>query len=106
MTHRLPVLVHTPAHSQVAGPLTYRSELALAAGTLVRVPLGQRELLGVVWDAQPDLAASTFGPEKLRPIAGTLDGIAPLTPAWRQLVTFAANYYQRSAGEVALAALP
>lgn len=106
MSHSLPVLVHTPAHSQVAGPLTYLSEQVLPAGTLVRVPLGQRELLGVVWDAPADAAPDHLDPEKLRPIAGRLDGIAPLTPAWRQLVSFAANYYQRSAGEVALAALP
>jgi len=106
MTHLLQVLVHTPAHSQVAGPLTYRSELALPAGSLVRVPLGKRELLGVVWDSPTAPAANTFDLEKLRPIAGTLDGIAPLTPAWRELVTFAAHYYQRSLGEVALAALP
>ena len=106
MTLRLPVLVHTPAHSQMGGPLTYLSEQALAAGTLVRVPLGKRELLGVVWDSPTDPASSTLDPEKLRPLVGTLDGIAPLTFAWRQLVTFAAIYYQRSAGEVALAALP
>jgi primosomal protein N' (replication factor Y) len=106
MSHCVPVLVHTPAHSQVAGPLTYLSEQPLAAGTLVRVPLGKRELLGVVWDSSSDAAPGSFDPNKLRPIAGTLDGIAPLTPAWRQLVSFAAHYYQRSAGEVALAALP
>ena len=106
MTLRLPVLVHTPAHSQMAGPLTYLSAQALAAGTLVRVPLGKRELLGVVWDSPTDPASSTLDPEKLRPLVGTLDGIAPLTLAWRQLVMFAASYYQRSVGEVALAALP
>ena len=102
MTHLLSVLVHTPAHSQVDGPLTYRSELALSPGTLVRVPLGKREILGVVWDAPSGDAPSTVAPEKLRAIAGVLDGIDPLTPAWRQLLTFAASYYQRSAGEVAL----
>ena len=110
MTHWLSVLVHTPAHSQVSGPLTYRSEVFLAAGTLVRVPLGKREMLGVVWDVQsepgPGTVDAQIAPEKLRPIAGILDGIAPLAPTWRQLVTFAANYYQRSLGEVALAALP
>ncbi|MBT9505239.1 primosomal protein N' [Rhodoferax sp.] len=105
MTHLLSVLVHTPAHSQVDGPLTYRSELALSPGVLVRVPLGKREILGVVWDA-PECVASVLDPGKLRPIAGALDGIAPLSLAWRQLLTFAASYYQRSAGEVALAALP
>jgi primosomal protein N' (replication factor Y) len=35
-----------------------------------------------------------------------LGGVAPLSAHWRQLVTFAASYYQRSSGEVALAALP
>ncbi|WP_394756502.1 primosomal protein N' [Rhodoferax sp.] len=106
MSHQLAVLVHTPVHSAVVGPLTYVSELPLTAGTLVRVPLGQRELLGVVWDAPLALAPTPLDPQKLRPIASALDGIAPLSARWRQLVTFAANYYQRSVGEVALAALP
>ena len=110
MSHLLPVVVHTPAHSQLSGPLTYRSELALTPGSLVRVPLGKRELLGVVWDAptvhDADNADTEIHPDKLRALAGTLDGIAPLSPAWRQLVSFTAHYYQRSLGEVALAALP
>jgi primosomal protein N' (replication factor Y) len=42
----------------------------------------------------------------LRPIAEVLDGVAPLSPEWQQLVAFAAAYYQRALGEVALAALP
>ena len=108
MSHTLQICVHLPAHSQVTEALTYLSEQPLAPGTLVRVPLGKRELLGVVWGAlaPADLDAASIDPARLRPVAGTLDGIAPLTPAWRQLVTFAASYYQRSAGEVALAALP
>ena len=105
MTHRLSVLVQTPAHSPVAGPLTYLSEQSLALGTLVRVPFGKRETLGVVWAATPgtDLGVTA---DKLRSIAGVLDAIAPLSTHWQQLVAFAAGYYQRSAGEVALAALP
>ncbi len=107
MKHQLSVLVHTPAHSQVAKPLSYWSEQSLAPGTLVRVPLGKRELLGLVWDT-PDEAEALDAPEadKIRPLAGVLDGITPLNAAWRQLVTFSAGYYQRSVGEVALAALP
>ena len=108
--NRLPVLVHTPAHSQLAGPLTYQSERLPPAGTLVRVPLGRRELLGIVWDQENTAGALSadhgLSPDKLRPIAGELEGIEPLTAAWRQLVTFTASYYQRSLGEVALAALP
>jgi primosomal protein N' (replication factor Y) len=104
MPQQLPVLVQTPAHSQVGGTLSYLSEPALAPGTLVRVPLGRRETLGIVWDA----AAQELAPvdaSRLRPIAAALDALPPLTPAWRQLVAFAAGYYQRTAGEIALAAL-
>ena len=103
MTHWPSVLVQTPAHSQLAGPLSYRSEAALQPGSLVRVPLGRREMLGIVWTP---LAAAAYDPDKTRSIAGVLAGLAPLSDAWRQLVEFAAGYYQRSLGEVALAALP
>ncbi len=105
MTQLLPILVQTPAHSQVAGTLSYLSEQALPPGTLVRVPLGRRETLGIVWQGDPQAAAG-IDPSRLRPVSSVLDALAPLTPAWRQLVDFAAAYYQRAAGEVALAALP
>ncbi len=105
MNHRLPVLVQTPAHSQVAGPLTYLCEQILLPGTLVRVPFGKRETLGLVWTAAPG-GGVAIDADKLRPIAGVLDAIAPLSTHWQQLVAFAAAYYQRGAGEVALAALP
>ncbi len=99
------VVVPTPAHSALSGPLSYTSELPLAAGALVRVPLGRREVCGVVWDEDVQAAPGPAA-EALRPVSAPLDGLPPLPPAWRQLVTFAANYYQRSLGEVALAALP
>ena len=106
MTHLLSVLVQTPAHSPVAGPLTYESELLLPPGSLVRVPFGKRETLGVVWDTPTDADAPAMDPGKLRAVAGALEGITPLTATWRQLAGFAADYYQRALGEVALAALP
>ena len=105
MSHRVSIVVQTPAHSAVAGPLTYSSERELAPGSLVRVPLGTRETLGVVWDAAPPEVAVAHAGE-LRAVAAVLDGIAPLSAAWRRLVQFAAGYYQRAVGEVALAALP
>ncbi|MBP8184210.1 MAG: DEAD/DEAH box helicase family protein, partial [Rhodoferax sp.] len=106
MTHWVCVLVQTPAHAKLGSVLSYRSESALPPGTLVRVPLGKRETLGIVWDAQSAHATGEFDPEKIRSVVGMLDGIAPLGSTWQQLVTFAAQYYQRSLGEVALAALP
>ncbi|MBX9816968.1 MAG: primosomal protein N', partial [Burkholderiaceae bacterium] len=102
----LPVLVNTPAHAALGPVLTYQSEQPLPAGTLVRVPLGSRETLGVVWDKGGAEATGEFDPTKVRAIAGALEGIAPLSAQWQQLLTFTASYYQRSAGEVALAALP
>jgi primosomal protein N' (replication factor Y) len=105
MSHEVAVVVPTPAHSSLGGPLTYRSEFPLAAGTLVRVPLGRREVLGVVWGAI-DAADPGRRTEDIKPVAGVLAGIAPLGARWRDLVSFAANYYQRGLGEVALAALP
>nr|WP_315236444.1 primosomal protein N' [uncultured Albidiferax sp.] len=101
MLHRLSVVVQTPAHSAIAGPLTYDSPQPLPPGSLVRVPLGKRETLGVVWDVEPQ--DSTF---EIRAIGDALHGLAPLNAAWRGLVQFAAQYYQRAVGEVALAALP
>ena len=49
------VVVPTPAHRALAETLSYHSPQALEPGTLVRVPLGSRDVPGVVWScpAQP-----------------------------------------------------
>jgi primosomal protein N' (replication factor Y) len=104
MSHWLDIVVATPAHSSVAGPLTYASESPLAPGQLVRVPLGRREVLGVVW-AERD-GADHLGAGQAKSVAAVLDGVDPLSGGWRELIGFTASYYQRSLGEVALAALP
>jgi primosomal protein N' (replication factor Y) len=105
MTQQLAIVVPMPVYSTARGPLTYRSEFPLPPGTLVRVPLGRREVLGVVWDSLARVEPARLELED-KLIVGALEGIAPLPAPWRQLVTFSANYYQRSLGEVALAALP
>lgn len=104
MSYWLQVAVAAPAHSSIAGPLTYQSELPLAVGALVRVPLGKREVLGVVWEVLPD--SGVLLEMQTRHVAGVLEGLPPLSATWRKLVQFTAGYYQRSLGEVALAALP
>lgn len=106
MTHRVAVVVPTPAHSSLVEPLSYRSELPLAAGCLVRVPLGRREVAGVVWEPAAAAGAPDASGFEERSVAARLDDLPPLSRGWRQLVTFSAQYYQRSLGEVALAALP
>jgi primosomal protein N' (replication factor Y) len=104
MVHLIQVLIQTPAYSRIGTALTYQSVQPLAPGTLVRVPLGKRETLGVVWD--PDPSAALPDGDKLRAVTAALDELPPLSDDWRRLVAFAATYYQRAAGEVALAALP
>jgi primosomal protein N' (replication factor Y) len=101
----LDVAVSAPAHSQVGGLLTYVTELPVTEGQLVRVPFGNREVLGVVWGVHAT-APENLGSHALRQVLAVLEGIAPLSAHWRQLVQFTAQYYQRSLGEVAMAALP
>ena len=111
MTLWLDIAVQTPAHSQIGGLLTYRHvrqsrETGMPTeGALVRVPLGSRSLLGVIW-AIHDSPPADLRADSVRDIEGLLEGIAPLPAVWRQMVQFAAQYYQRSVGEVAMAALP
>ncbi len=100
----LAVAVETPRHSAVGGLLDYLGEPSLAPGTLVRVPLGKREVAGIVWDRDPD--AEPAPAETLRPLGAALDALPPLPADWRALVAFAAGYYQRGLGELALAVLP
>jgi len=91
-------------HSTVGGPLSYTHPSPLPPGTLVRVRLGTRPLLGVVWEAPQD-AEPVPAHVQLR----ALDAVLPLPPldtTWLRLVAFAARYYQRSLGEIAMAGLP
>jgi primosomal protein N' (replication factor Y) len=104
MSFWLDIVVAAPAHSGIAGPLTYESESALSPGQLVRVPLGRREVLGVVWAERADAGELTVAQRKS--VAGVLESIEPLSANWRSLIGFTASYYQRGLGEVALAALP
>ena len=102
-TARCVVAVETPQHASLGGLLDYLCEQPLAPGTLLRVPLGRREVPGIVWDAAPDSAATDA---QLRPVTEALHALPPLGDAWRRLVEFAAAYYQRGVGELALAVLP
>ncbi|MES2956793.1 MAG: primosomal protein N' [Pseudomonadota bacterium] len=99
----LGIAVETPQHAGLASCLDYSSEQALAPGTLVRVPLGKRDVPGIVWQAG---AGPTSAGVELRAVRQALTALPPLSDAWRQLVAFAAGYYQRGLGELALAVLP
>ncbi len=99
----LSVAVEAPRHASLGSLLDYTSEQPLPPGTLVRVPLGRRDVPGLVWDAAASSAPLTT---ELRSIGAVLDALPPLAADWRGLIDFAAAYYQRSVGELALAVLP
>ncbi len=101
------VVLPTPAHGRLPEVLSYCHSAALPPGTLVRVPLGARDLLGVVWATEEGArdGAGELGLVALKPITAVLD-VPPLGKAWVDLIRFAAGYYQRFAGELAMAALP
>ncbi|MFZ4552376.1 MAG: replication restart helicase PriA [Aquabacterium sp.] len=105
--HRIGVVVEAPQHSGLWGALDYLSDQPLPPGTLVRVPLGRRIVTGVVWLGHDEVASEPDWPlDQLKPVAEVLTGLPPLPAHWRQVVKFAAAYYQRSVGEMALMVLP
>ena len=92
-----------PRYSAVGGLLDYASEHTLLLGTLVRAPLGRRDVPGIVWQRGAEGAPPVAG---LRSLTAVLSSLPPLADDWRELIDFAAAYYQRGVGELALAVLP
>ncbi len=64
-------------------------ELALAPGDFVRVPLGSRELLGVVWETGRD--SGEIPPERLKPVAALCE-VPPLPGVQRRFIEWLADY--------------
>src|SRR5690606_38600156 len=80
----------------VAHPYTYRAPANVKPGDIVSVPLGTREVVGVVWD---DPADATIGHNRLRPIAGVF-AAPPLSSEIRSFVDWVADYTLTSRGMV------
>jgi primosomal protein N' (replication factor Y) len=73
------------------------------AGQLVLVPFARREVVGLIVEVRghTDVPA-----EKLKDALAVRSQLAPLSDRWIALAGFAADYYQRPLGEVALPGLP
>lgn len=72
-------------------------------GQLVLVPFGRQEMTGII----VDIVKTTMVPaDKLRDVIAVRSALPALNAEWLALTKFAAEYYQRSLGEVALPALP
>ena len=80
------------------GPYDYAvpEDLVLAAGDFVRVPLGPRIEIGVVWDDPPD---PDFDPARLKPVRGKLQAPAMRAPL-RRLIDWVARYTLSPPGNV------
>ncbi|GAB6080894.1 primosomal protein N' [Hydrogenophilus hirschii] len=72
-------------------------------GQLVRVPLGRRRVLGVVWACDPE---PEVPPERLKPIAEWWDDWPPLDPVLLDQIAFASDYYLNPLGEYLAFVLP
>jgi primosomal protein N' (replication factor Y) len=72
-------------------------------GQFALVPFGRREVMGLI----VDIADSTeLPPEKLKTALAVRSQLAPLSMQWMDLCRFAAAYYQRPLGEVAVPGVP
>jgi primosomal protein N' (replication factor Y) (superfamily II helicase) len=83
-----------------AGPAGH---CAIVAGTRVRVPFGQRRLIGV---AMETAASSELPDERLKPVLERLDPQPIFDAATLALLGWAADYYHHPVGEVLATALP
>jgi primosomal protein N' (replication factor Y) len=72
-------------------------------GQLALVPFGRREVMGLIVAVKDD---SDVDANKLRDVIAIRSQLGPLSPAWIALCRFAADYYQRPLGEVALPCVP
>lgn len=81
----------------------YRGDMPAAPGMLVQVPFGRRSVVGLVCEVttHTDVPAA-----KLKAVDAVCTELPPLSRHWLELAAFAADYYQRGLGEVALPALP
>jgi primosomal protein N' (replication factor Y) (superfamily II helicase) len=76
------------------GPLDYRVPhgMTVEPGSIVVAPLGPRQLLGVVWEADRMPSDAEVGDNRLRNLLGLI-GVPPLAAPLRRLVEWTANYY-------------
>ncbi len=89
-----PVLVPMPAER----PYTYAvpADMRVVPGAIVRVPLGPRQVAGIVWDGSVEKVDS----RKLRPIEQVFD-CPPIDRAMRRFVDWIAQYTLSPPGMVA-----
>ncbi|MES3108976.1 primosomal protein N' [Sphingomonas aurantiaca] len=97
MSSRARVLILNAA----LGPLDYRvpAGMTVGPGSIVVAPLGPRQLLGVVWEAERMPSEAEVGDNRLRNLLAVAD-VPPLGAPLRRLVEWTADYYLAPAASV------
>ncbi|MES3083006.1 primosomal protein N' [Sphingomonas faeni] len=97
MSSRARVLILNAA----LGPLDYRvpAGMEVGPGSIVVAPLGPRQLLGVVWEAERMPSDAEVGDNRLRNLLAVAD-VPPLGAPLRRLVEWTADYYLAPAASV------
>ncbi|MFZ6735089.1 primosomal protein N' [Undibacterium sp. Ji42W] len=72
-------------------------------GQLVALPFGRQEVVGLIMDV---VTETDVPPAKLRDVIAVRHELPAMNKEWLALCQFAAEYYQRPIGEVAIPALP
>ncbi|HEY1889677.1 MAG TPA: primosomal protein N' [Steroidobacteraceae bacterium] len=97
------VALPTPLRRLFDYRASHDGDYAIAVGTRVRVPFGQRHLIGV---AMETAASSDLPDERLKSVLESLDAQPIFDSATLGLLGWAAEYYHHPVGEVLAAALP
>jgi len=99
----LQIALDTPLNSVFDYGWSYEDGAAPQVGQLALVSFGRREAMGIIVAIKDE---TDVPPDKLKNALAVRSQLAPLSLEWLALAGFAADYYQRPLGEVALPGLP
>lgn len=99
----LEIALDTPLNSVFDYGWPHEEGALPLVGQLALVSFGRREVMGLIVAVKHE---TDVPPEKLKDALAVRSQLAPLSKEWLALAGFAADYYQRPLGEVALPGLP
>jgi len=99
----LEIALDTPLNSVFDYGWPHEEGALPLVGQLALVSFGRREVMGLIVAIKRE---TDVPPEKLKDALAVRSQLAPLSKEWLALAGFAADYYQRPLGEVALPGLP
>lgn len=99
----LQIALDTPLNSVFDYGWTHEEGALPLVGQLALVSFGRREVMGLIVAVKHE---TDVPPEKLKDALAVRSQLSPLSKEWLALAGFAADYYQRPLGEVALPGLP